>query len=263
MAPAERAVVADARHRVRRRRLRGADRVPLVAAVGGAGGAGHRPPGGADERGPVVDLGVRVWQLALLAEDEPAAVVRGGVRQVVARVGQPRWDVVEPPRIGGHQLGVRIDHHGRGALAATGVRELEAEEHRAPAVGRVVGALHAQAGGVGEVHLRVAPAAVEAGGRSDPLAVDAEPDAVDELQRRRPDAAHLARDVPAVGVEPAVLEADGIGALAGDEGTAVLQPVGDGELGRSGGCRRRQQGGQPHSPSNGTSSGAQGAPPVP
>jgi len=76
--------------------------------------------------------------------------------------------------------------------------------------GTKVGALHPEACGIRQVISRVAPPAGELRRRTDPLPVEAEPHTVDELQRWRPHAAHLARDVPAVGVETAVLEADGI-----------------------------------------------------
>jgi hypothetical protein len=129
---------------------------------------------------------------------------------------------------------VRIDFDGDRLVAGRGVGHLQPEEHGAAAIGRDVGALQLQPAGVGEGVARVAIAAGELGRRSDPLVADAEPDSVDELQRRAPHAAHLAGGVPAVGVEAAVLEADGIGALPGRHLAAVLQPAGHGQLGGRG-----------------------------
>jgi hypothetical protein len=57
------------------------------------------------------------------------------------------------------------------------------------------------------------------------LVVDAEPDAVHQLERLAPDAAHLAGDVPAVCIPAAVLETDRAGALPGHAIAAVLEAV--------------------------------------
>ena len=67
--------------------------------------------------------------------------------------------------------------------------------------------------------------ALAAAGRVEPLAVDGEPDAVDELQRLRPDAAHLTADVPALRVEAAVLEAHHVRAVAGGDVAAGFQLI--------------------------------------
>ena len=129
---------------------------------------------------------------------------------------------------------------GTVAARSTRVRERQAEERRAAAVGSEVGAREPQAARVGQVVAGVALAAVEGRRRADRLDADAEPDAVGELQRRRPDAAHLARDVPAVGVEAAVLEARGIRARPGGDLAPVVEACGDGEL-RGGGVRDGRQ----------------------
>src|SRR5438093_1544113 len=76
--------------------------------------------------------------------------------------------------------------------AAPGLVTLQAEQRGAAPVGGEVGPLDPQPGGVRQREARVAPAAGELRRRPDPLAVEPEPDAVDQLQRRRPDAAHLA-----------------------------------------------------------------------
>ena len=109
--------------------------------------------------------------------------------------------------------------------AAPGLVSLRPNSAAAPPVGDEVGALDLQPGRVRQVVAGVAPAARELRRRPDPLAVDPEPHAVDELERRRPDAAHLARDMPAVGVEPAVLEADRVGPRPGGHLAAVLEPA--------------------------------------
>ena len=166
----------------------------------------------------------------------PAGVVLRRVRQVVGRVG---LDAVEAPRILGHQLGVRVDLDRDRAGARPGFVILRPNRRGPAAVRGEVGALERQPGGGGQVELGVAPPARELGGRPDPFAVDAEPHAVDELQRLRPDPAHLAGDVPAVGVEATVLEADQARALAGHVVAAVLQALGDGELRRGNRNRRR------------------------
>ena len=108
--------------------------------------------------------------------------------------------VPSPTGTSRHQLRVRVDHHVDGARLRRGS---PAAGRRARRGGRRARSRCAdlQPGGVGELHPGVAPAAGELRRRAEPFAVDAEPDAVDELQRLRPDAAHLAGDVPAVGVE--------------------------------------------------------------
>ena len=135
-----------------------------------------------------------------------------------------------PPRVGAHQLGVGVDLDLGRAGGAARVAQLEPEQHGAAAVHREVRAAQLEAVGVGQVHAGVAPAAGEVGAWPTHWSLDAEPDAVGELQRRRPDAAHLAGDVPAVRVPAAVLEPGRVGALARDEVAAVLQAVGDGSL---------------------------------
>jgi hypothetical protein len=82
-------------------------------------------------------------------------------------------------------------------------------------------ALDIQTGDVTEIEPGVAPATREPLRVADPPVVDAEPDAVDQLQRRRPDAAHLAGDVPAVRVEAPVLEAEDASAVACGDVAAV------------------------------------------
>jgi hypothetical protein len=88
---------------------------------------------------------------------------------------------------------------------------------------------------------------VERGGRADPFVVEAEPDAIDELERRAPDTAHLTADVPAVRVEATVLEAFDVGAVAGRDLAAILQALVGGRLGRRrAGGRGEEQGGGQH-----------------
>ena len=166
------------------------------------------------------------WRLAPLAEDECSAVVGAGVLEVeLARVGRRPL-----PRVVREQLGVGVDLHGDGALGRRGVLHPQAEQRGAPAVRGEVGARELQPAGRRQVHADVAPAAGEARGGADPLVADAEPDAVDELQRLRPHAAHLAADVPALRVERAVLEAHDVCAVARGDVAALLEAVGGREL---------------------------------
>ena len=224
LALAERAVVAQVRALLRTADVRALR--PAVLVRGRAGLACDRCHRGGDQRGVVVLRRVRVRQLALVPEDERAGrdVVLSRVRQVLRRVV---LGAAERPRILGHQLGVRIDLDRDRAGGRPRIRHLQSEQRGPVPVRHEVGALKRQPGGGGQVELGVAPPARELGRRTDPLAVDAEPHAVDELERLRPDTAHLAGDVPAVGVEAAVLEADRAGALAGHVVTAVLEAVGD------------------------------------
>ena len=206
---------------------------PVSPATGCHRGGHHRR---------VVVLGrIRMRQLALVPEDERPGrgVVLRGVRQVVGGVGR---DAAEAPRVLRHELGVGIDLDRDRACARPALVIFSPKSASAAAVRSEVGALERQPGGGGQVKLGVAPAAREPRGWANPLVVDAEPHAVDELERLGPQPAHLAGDVPAVGVEAAVLEADHAGALAGHVVTAVLQPLGDGELGC--GNRRPRRGEQ-------------------
>src|SRR3954451_8471334 len=122
----------------------------------------------------------------------------------------------------------------------------EAEERGSAAVRDEVRAREADAVDRRQGVLRVAAATGEARGGPGPAAVDAEPDPVRELERRRPDAAHLARDVPAVGVEATVLEADRVGARA----RRNLAPVLEERRGR-GRARRLRGGGRNRGQSHG------------
>ena len=221
---AERAVVARARRRgAVGGGARGAGLRAAEVAAGGGGRPRGRGPVGGDERRVVVD-GYAAADRAVVGEDERAVLEGAVIGHVGALVGRGG-----APRVGAHELGVRVDVHGDRPRRAR-VGQLEAEQHRPVGVGREVGALQLQPVGVGQVVARVAPAAGEARRLADPRAVDPEPDAVHELERRRPHAAHLARGVPAVGIEAAVLEALGIGPLAGRHLAAILQPVRDRQL---------------------------------
>ena len=180
---------------------------------------------------------VGAGQRALVGEDERAVLVGRGVGEVVRRAGAMR----PAPRVGAQQLGVHVDLD-RHRLRRVGWR-CPARARRAPRGGRPgrsrSGA--AQAGGRRQVVARVAAPAGELRRRPDPLVLDAEPDAVGELERRRPDPAHLAGDVPAVGVEAAVLEADRVRPRARGHLAPVLQPLTHAQLRRRSRGRRHQQ----------------------
>ena len=176
-----------------------------------------------------------------VAELQRGAVERARVGDVVARV---RDRPGEAPRVLAHQLGVRVDADARRLRAARRVRQLEAEQRAAAAVGHEVGPLEPEGADRRELRPGVAPAAREAGGLAGPFAVDAEVERVEQLERRRDDPAHLTGDVPAVGVEPAVLEPEHLSPRPGRHGAAVLEPVGDRQLGRRRPRRPRGQGRQ-------------------
>ena len=217
--------------------IRGADRARLRAPVSPTAGRGDsraRGPISADHGSVVMHRcagtgGTVVGEVELVTREGPLI---GGF--VGRRVGRRR-----PPRIGVHQLGVGVDRDADGARGA-GVGQREPEQHRAVPVGREIGSLHVQAAHVGKPEAGVAVAREEARRRADPVAVDPEPDAVGELERRRPDSAHLAGDVKTVGIEAAVLETLHVGALAGRHLAAVLQAAGDRQLGRRGARSRRE-----------------------
>jgi hypothetical protein len=169
-------------------------------------------------------------QRPVVGEHEALAVEAALVGDVVTGVGR---DAGEPPRVLPHQLGVGVDGQLRGPRPP-GVGDRETEQHTAAPIGRQVRALESQARGVGQIVARVAPPARELRRRSDPLAVEPEPHPVDELQRRRPHPAHLAGDVPAVGVEPPVFEPDRVGPRPGRGLATILQSAARGQLRRPG-----------------------------
>src|SRR5260370_1283066 len=142
----------------------------------------------------------------VVGEHEALAVEAALVGNVVTGIGR---DAREPPRVLAHQLGVGVDGQLRGPRRPR-VGDLEAEQHTAAPVGREVCALQAEARSVRQIVARVAPPARELRRGSDPLAVEPEPHPVDQLQRRRPHAAPLTRDMPAIAVQPPGSEADRI-----------------------------------------------------
>ena len=124
--------------------IAGARRDLLVAGAGGAGlraaeaGAGLARLGGAgraDEHRVVVRL--RAGQRAAVGEDEPAVLIGGDVDQVVGRGGVALGG---RPRVGAHQLGVDVDLDRDGLGRLRRVRERQAEQRGAAAVGHEIGA---------------------------------------------------------------------------------------------------------------------------
>jgi hypothetical protein len=235
-AAAERAVVALAGHR--RRLLVGGTAATLAerAVVAGARLAGERPAIGAHDRrvGVVPHF---PGQAPRVAEHQAALVIGGAVRGVVARV---RLHPFEAPRVLRHELRVGVDHHFHGLLVLPRVGQLEPDESAAPAVGRDVGPPEPDAVDRRQVVADVAPAAREPRGGPHPLLVDAEVDRVEELERGSDDAAHLARDVPALCVEAPILETQHLGPRAGRHLATVLEPLAHGQLPR--GRLRRSRG---------------------
>ena len=107
--------------------------------------------------------------------------------------------------------------------SGVGRGEREPELDGAPPIRGEVGAGDLQAAGRRQGHLSVAEARGEARRRPDPLAVDAEPDTVEQLDRRGPDAAHLAAGVKAHGRVAAVFAAEIVGAVASGD----VAPIGE------------------------------------
>ena len=94
-------------------------------------------------------------------------------------------------------MGVDIERERRGV----GRGEREPELDGTPPIRGEVGAGDTQTVGAGcrQGHLDVAEAGCKARCRPDPLAVDAEPDTVEQLDGRCPDTAHFASGVEAHG----------------------------------------------------------------
>ena len=175
-------------------------------AVGLSGGRGEA--GRTDDGCPGVGCSVGDRRGPVLLEDQLVAVERRGVGEVeLSLVGRR-----EAPRVRAHELGmgVNVERKWRGV----GRGEREPEFDGAPPVRGEVGAGDLQAVDRRQRHLHVAEARGEARRRPDPLAVDAEPDAVEQLDRRGPDATHLAAGVKAHGRVAAVLAAEIIGAVS-------------------------------------------------
>ncbi|TMD01949.1 MAG: hypothetical protein E6J11_02370 [Chloroflexi bacterium] len=109
-------------------------------------------------------------------------------------------------------MGIDVERERRGV----GRGEREPELDGAPPIRGEVGAgdIQAVAAGRRQRHLSVAEARGEACRRPNPLAVDAEPDTVEQLDRRGPDATHLAAGVEAHGWIAAVFAAEIVGAIA-------------------------------------------------
>ena len=220
-AAAEGTVVALARHRLGPLLGRALAAGAEGAVVAGSGLAVQRVAVGADDRRVGV-VGRLAREPPGVTEHEAPPVEGAAILRVVARV---RDRAGEAPRVLRHQLGVRVDHHLDGLLVPRGVRQLEADQGAPPAVGGDVGALEPQPAHRRQVVADVALPARELPRRADPLLVDAEVDGVEQLQRGRDDAAHLARDVPAVGVEAPVLEPEHLGSRARGDLAPVLQPL--------------------------------------
>ena len=132
-------------------------------------------------------------------------------------------------------MGVDIERERRGV----GRAERKPEFDGTPPVRDEVGAGDLQAVDRRQRHLRVAEARGEARRRADPLAVDAEPDAVEQLDRRGPDAAHLAARVKTHGRVAAVFAAEIVGAVAGGGVAPIGEIARDRECGAQARIRQR------------------------
>ena len=145
------------------------------------------------------------------------------------------------PRVRAHQLRVRVDRHDRPLPAARWSGSVSPNSAPRRPSGTKSVRCTVSPFGPGQVHLRVARAGREFRRRPDPLPVDAEPDAVEQLQRRRPHAAHLTADVPSGRRETPRLAADHVAARAGLHVPSVVEPIGGGERGgRLGGTGERR-----------------------
>jgi hypothetical protein len=115
-------------------------------------------------------------------------------------------------------------------LSRTGL-ERQADEGRADAVGDEVGTAYADIAGVVDPAVTVAAGVLLCGHvLTEPGAVEAEPQAVEELDRLGPDAAHLTADVPSGrGVETGLV-AHRVRTIADDQRPPVGQPGGFGQL---------------------------------
>jgi hypothetical protein len=201
-AGAERAVIALARHRRGRRVARALAAGAEGPVVPGADLAVDRRAVRADDRGVRVRR-VLARERPGVAEPQRAARERAGVLLVVGRVGD---DPAEAPGVLGHQLGVGVHVHVDQPRQLLRVGQRQPDEGAAPAVRREVGPAEPDAVDRRQRVADIALAARELGGRPDPGVVDPEVERVEQLERRRDDAAHLARGVPAVGIETPVLE---------------------------------------------------------
>ncbi len=201
-----------------------ADHGALRAAVGAGHVGGGRGQRRADQGGVVVRLGVRHRRPALLAEQQAPAVDRGGVGQVVGRLA----GLGLAPGVDLHQLGVRVDRERHGPRRG---RRQPQPDHAGPeAVRGEVGAGDPDAVVGAEVHPGVAPAAGVLL-RRQPRVAELEPQPVEELDRRRPEPAHLPAGVEAGRRVAAVLRAHLVEPVADHEAAPVGEPGGRGQLG--------------------------------
>jgi len=124
---------------------------------------------------------------------------------------------------------VRLHREVEGLLGP-GRREAQPDQGAARLAGDEVRALDGQPGPRRDRLLDVAVAAREALGRREPGAVDGEPDAVEQLDRRREDAAHLAARIEAGGGMAARLGTDLVGPRAGGDEPPGVEAIGGGQL---------------------------------
>src|SRR5215216_1801016 len=128
---------------------------------------------------------------ALLAEFQPPVGVGGAVLEVIVGGGRSG----PSPRVGAHELRVGID--GEVDLATGRGGQLEPDQGSPLAVREEVGAPDGQPVRSWYLHPDETIAAGEASGLAQPLSVYAEPQSIEEFDRRAPYPAHLPLDVPA------------------------------------------------------------------
>jgi hypothetical protein len=206
---AVRSVVADRGGRI------AADHVALRAAHAGAERMSGRGQGAADQRRPVVRPGVGHRRRALVPEHQVPAVERARVGQIEGRLARG----CPPPRVRREQFGMRV--HGQPHGAGAG-RQPQPDQAGPPAVGSHVDPLDGQAARPGQAHRGVPLARGEPGGL-EPRPVGGEPDAVQQLDGRRPEATHFTADVPARPGIGGVLGAHLVEAVAGDDEPAIAE----------------------------------------
>ena len=189
--------------------------------------------------------GVRDRRRALLTELQHAPTVVGAVRASVLEVEVAGVRRGPAPRVDAHQLGVGVEGDRQRAGLWRGERE--PDQRRSRAVRDEVGAFDGDLVDLLERGAGIPPTGGGPGSGgplrvTQPLVGEPEPDAVDELDRRGPHAAHLTADVPAGGGVERVRGAHGVGAVSDDQGAAVRESRSLAQLGGGGQCPRGRRG---------------------
>src|SRR5450755_2939581 len=190
------------------RRKRANHRRVLRATEGATSCSGGRSKASRTDDGrPVVGRSVGDRWLPDIPKDQLFAVEFCSIGEVELCLAGRR----EAPRVRAHKLGMGI--HVDLDLCSVGRSESKPELDGASSIGDEVGARDLHAAGRWQRHLYIAEARGEARRWPDPLAVDAEPDTVEQLDWRSPDATHLAAGVKAHRRIAAILAAEVVSAI--------------------------------------------------